>query len=352
MSVITPVKNFEGARAAARPADRVDNVRQAAGDFRRDMLARPKVRYYETFELIRVPYPSQYGYLNAFSGISSYLHLANRLFVIQFDSDEGLKTLLVSPMDWENQRDTPYFRRLIDRAGPMASLQEALTTRKVSTVPEALASIGLKPEDVDYITYDHMHTVNLRRWFGADGQPAFFPNARLLIMRDEWQCATAPVPWQSQWFCPHGLEGIPEDKLILLDEDVMLGDGSVALIQTPGHTEGNHSIVAHTDDGLLVTSENGVSQDAYAPELSRIKRLAEYARVTGSEVVLNGNTQEQAVEQYISMVQEKYMASPSRHDERVPAMALSSESAGFWLFPGTKPTFRMGLVKYGELSRA
>ena len=307
--------------------------------------------YYQSFELIRVPYPTKYGYLNAFAGFSTYLHLVNRLFVIQFDSDEGLKTLLVSPMDWENQRDTPYFRRLVDRAGIAGPAQEALVTRKTHTVPEVLDDIGLKPEDIDYITYDHMHTVNLQRWFGANGQPAVFPNAKLLIMRDEWACASAPVPWQSQWFCPQGLEGIADDKLIFLDDDVALGDGSVALVRTPGHTEGNHSIVAHTDDGLFVTSENGVSLDSYCPELSRIPRIAEYARVTGAEVVLNGNTQEQAVEQYISMVQEKSIAGPSKLDERVPNMALSSESDGFWLFPGTRPSFTMGELKFGELIR-
>jgi hypothetical protein len=351
MSLITPLNHFHGTRDARRPMERVDNVKQAAQDFRRDMLARPKVRYYQSFELVRIPYPSQYGYLNAYAGMSPYIHLVNRLFVIQFDSNEGLKTLLVSPMDWENQRDTPYFRRLIDRVGAAAPVQEALVTRKTNTVLDVLADIGLKAEDVDYITYDHMHTVNLQRWLGAHGQPALLPNAKLLIMRDEWDCALGAVPWQSQWFCPHGLEGIPEQKLIFLDQDVMLGDGSVALIRTPGHTEGNHSIVAHTDDGLFVTSENGVSLDAYAPELSRIPKIAEYAKATGAEVILNGNTQEQAVEQYISMVQEKYMAGPSKLHEQVPNMALSSESDGFWLFPGTQPSFRMGSLKFGSLQK-
>ena len=60
------------------------------------------------------------------------------------------------------------------------------------------------------------------------------------------------------------MEGIPLEKVILLDGSTMLGEG-VALIATPGHTEGNHSIVVHTDEGLMVTSENGVGPDAYAP---------------------------------------------------------------------------------------
>lgn len=350
MSIIQPLSHFEGTRKAALPTDRVENVRQASLDFRRDMLAGPKVKYYQSFELVRVPYPSKFAYLNAFSRKTAFVQLVNRLFVIQFDSDEGLKTLLVSPMDWENQRETPYFKRLAESSGIFAPVSEALVTRKTNTVLEVLASIGLKPEDIDYITYDHMHTVNLQRWLGANGQPALLPNARLLIMRDEWNCARAPIPWQNQWFCPQGMEGIPDDKVILLDEDVKLGDGSVALINTKGHTEGNHSIVAHTDDGLFVTSENGVSLDAYAPEYSNVPGLKEFAKVTGAEVIINGNTQEYVVDQYISMVQEKAIAGPSKQDERIPNVAPSSESAGFWLFPGTTPSFQRGELKYGELT--
>jgi hypothetical protein len=136
---------------------------------------------------------------------------------------------------------------------------------------------------------------------------------------------------------------------MLLDTDVALGDGSVALIRTKGHTEGNHSIVAHTDGGLLVTSENGVSLDAYAPEYSAVQGVADYVRNTGAEVILNGNTQEYAVDQYLSMIQEKTIAGPLPEDPRLPNMAPSSESDGFWLFPHTAPTFRRQHWKFGAL---
>ncbi len=349
MSIIQSVHQLDDIRNNPSPLARVDNAKEAAKDFRQEMLAGPKVKYYQSFELVRVPYPSKFAYLNAFSRRTAFVQLVNRLIVIQFDSEDGLKTLLVSPMDWENQRETPYFKRLANSGGIFAPVGEALVTRKTNTVLEVLASIGLKPEDIDYITYDHMHTVNLQRWLGANGQPALLPNARLLIMRDEWHSGRAPIPWQNQWFCPQGMEGIPEDKVILLDDDVKLGDGSVALINTKGHTEGNHSIVAHTDDGLFVTSENGVSLDAYAPEHSNVPGLKDFAKATGAEVIINGNTQEYVVDQYISMVLEKSIAGPSKQDERIPNVAPSSESAGFWLFPGTTPSFQRGELKFGSL---
>ncbi len=350
MSILRRLTHFDGARVAARPLDRIENVRAAAQDLRRALLAGRPVPYYRSMELVRVPYPAKFGYLNGFGTLPPFLHLCNRLFVVQFHSDEGLKTLLVSPSDWEHQRATPFFRRLNAAMGPLARLGEEVVFRKISTVEQRLAQIGLAPEDVDYITYDHLHTQNLTRWLGAHGQKAIFPNAKLLVMRAEWECAQSLVPWQNQWYCPGGIDGVPADRVILLDHDVMLGEG-VALVATRGHTEGNHSIVVHTPEGLKVTSENGVSLDAYAPQHSRIPGLAAYAKATGAEVVLNGNTLEYGVDQYISMVQEKAIAGPSPRDERVPNLAPSSESAGFWLFPRTAPTFRVGDLHFGTLQQ-
>ncbi len=348
MSEFSTITHFAGTRSSLRPMERVDNVRQAAQDFRRDMLARPQVRFYKSFELVRVPYPSKYAYLNAFGLPTPWVHLCNRLFVIQFDSSEGLKTLLVSPSDWEHQRATPFFAQLDASAGRFAPIMEKAIFKKTSTVLQCLAQIGLKPEDVDYLTYDHLHTQNLTRWLGGAGQRAIFPNAKLLVMREEWESTLSLIPWQNQWYCPGGIAGIAQDRVVLLDDSVFLGDGSVALMRSPGHTAGNHSIVAHTKQGLLVTSENGVSLDAYEPKHSKIIGLADFARRTGSEIVINGNTLEYGVDQYISMVQEKCVAGPNPLDDRWPNMAPSSESDGHWLFPGTTPTFRVGDLEFGH----
>ena len=141
------------------------------------------------------------------------------------------------------------------------------------------------------------------------------------------------------------------ERVLTFDGDIRLGD-SVALIRTPGHTEGNHSIVTHTPEGLMVTSENGVGPDAYAPRHSEIRGLAEYAETTGMEVVLNGNTLERGIEQYISMLQERTIAGPSERNPKFPNMLCSSEFESYWLFPGIEPTFHFGDVAFGEPRRA
>lgn len=344
---ITLVDHFRGARDAAGPAQRLRDVRDRAEAFRQDMLTGPRVLWMRSFDLVRAPYPAKYALLNACAVPTPYVHICNRLFVVRYATAEGTKTLLVSPSDLEAAAETPFFKRQLEAMGPLAPLGTKLMARVVSSVEECLASCGVRPEDVDYITYDHLHTQDLRRWLGTSTQPAYFPKAKLLVMRQEWESTKALLPPQREWYCPGGIDGIPEDRVVLLDGDVMLGDG-VALVRSPGHTEGNHSIVVHVAEGLMVTSENGVGPDAYAPLASEIPGLRQYAEDTGMEVVLNGNTLEAGLEQYISMIMEKTIAGPSERNPAFPNMLCSSEMTPYWLLPGMKPTFRFGPVEFGS----
>lgn len=145
------------------------------------------------------------------------------------------------------------------------------------------------------------------------------------------------------------MAGIDANRIVRFDGSVMLGDG-IALVHTPGHTEGNHSIVVNTDEGLWVISENGISVDAYAPQHSTLWGVAKYAKAIGSEVIINGNTLENSIDQYISMVAELTIAGPSQRDPRYPNMFPSSELAPFWLFPGTRPSFQVKHAVHGRLT--
>lgn len=348
MSFFKQIKDFDGSRNAYGQQTRVEDTRAAAENFRKTMLDGPKARYFRSFDLVKVPYPARYGLRNAFSRerLVEYVHIQNRLFVVQFDTPEGVKTMLVSPSDYERNGETPFFRRLQDNTPRVFT---NLIVDRQSTVPDIVAGLGLQPEDIDYITYDHLHTQDVRRWLGTDQEPAIFPNAKLLVHWREWESALDLNPYQADWYCPNGITGIADDKIIKFDGSIMLGDG-VALIHTPGHTEGNHSIVVHTDEGLWVTSENGISVDSYAPHLSTASGVSAYAKIIGTEVIINGNTLENSIDQYISMVQEKTIAGPSLRDPRFPNVFPSSEMTSFWGFPGASPAFYVGEARHGELT--
>lgn len=345
------IDHFVGARDAGAPGARLTAVRSAAERLHAELRDGPRAAYYRAFDLIRVPYPTKYGLRDACSVPTPLLHILNRMLVVQYkDVDGQLRTLLVSPSDPEANRETPFFKRLGSRASVLGARGEAMLAPTLGTVEGALAELGLRPEDIDYITYDHLHTQDVRRWLGGtrDGvaRPGYFPRAKLLVMRQEWVSAGALLPTQQDWYCPDGLLGVPEDRVVLLDGSVRLGDG-VLLMHTPGHTEGNHSIVVVTDDGPLVTSENGICADAFSPLASDIPGVRRYAQDTGAEVILNGNTLEGSVDQYISMVQEKTVAGPSPRNPSFFNVVPSSELTPYWMFPGIKPTFGFGAMEFG-----
>lgn len=349
--VIRSIEHFDGAFDETNPHERVRGIRSRAARFREDMLAREPVTFYKSAEIVRVPYPTKYGLLNAARVPSPFIHICNRVFVVQFNTPVGLKTLLVSPSDPDGNAETPFFKRFAEQFGVLEELGTRLVAPRKNDVEDVLDACGIAPAEVDYITYDHLHTQDIRKWLGADGEPGLLPNAKLLVMRQEWESARYTLPPQRDWYCPNGTDGVDEERIIALDGDVRLGD-SVFLVRTPGHTEGNHSIVAHTPEGMMVTSENGVGPDAYAPEHSDIPGLKDYVAKTGMEVVLNGNTLERGLDQYVSMILEKEIAGMSIRDPRFPNMVCSSEFDSFWAFPGIEPTFRFGDLEFGRVQHA
>jgi hypothetical protein len=338
---------LDGAWSGASPRERLLRVVEEGRRLRRHLLDGPRVRMLKSFELARFPYPARYGLRDALSLPWPYLCLANRVFIVRYAGFDGVtRTLLVSPSDVERNAETPYFKGLAEALGPARRWVEPRIARRGTTVLAALASVGLTPEDVDFITYDHLHTQDLRGWLGTGGQPGLLPNARLLVMGAEWRAVTGLVAPQRPWYCPDGAAGVDPARVVVLEGSVELGAG-VALVATPGHTEGNHSIVLRWGEGVTVTSENGICPDAYEPSRSAIPGLAACAR-RGMDVVLNGNTLERGLDQYVSMVLEKTIAGPSARDPRFPAFLASSELTPAWYAPGLVPTLAYGDVAYGE----
>ncbi|HVY61750.1 MAG TPA: hypothetical protein VHF22_08860, partial [Planctomycetota bacterium] len=195
--IFRPLDHFRGARDGGSPRARLEEIRRRAARLRDEMLAEAPVAYYRSFDLVRVPYPTRYALLNAAAVSTPFLHIVNKLIVVQFRSDAGLKTLLISPSDVRANKETPFFKRLTRKFGPLRGVGERLLGPVISTVEASLASIGLAPADVDYISYDHLHTQDLRRWLGTRDEPAYFPRAKLLVTGQEWASARGLLPTQA-----------------------------------------------------------------------------------------------------------------------------------------------------------
>jgi hypothetical protein len=342
-SGIRTVSAFEEANAVGNAGDRLDAVRLASRRFREDFMATGMPDGVRTCDLITLPYPSEFAFWHANRHPSPFIMFTNRMMIVRYRDWEGQsRILLFNPTDYDRAAEVPFYKRLAEKYGTLVS--HMLLTQRHGTVTSHLKAHGIRLEDVDYLSFDHLHTQDLRGWIGPNGA---FPRARLLVQEPEWRTFQRLHPLQAWWYIAQGVEGVPEERVTLLHGDVTLGSG-VALLSTPGHTWGNHSLALHTPRGVTVISENGVCVDNYAPEHSRLPGLKAYAE-SGQEVVLNGNTLEGSLEQYISMVKEKEVAGPHPDYPAFPNHFSSSELTAHWMFPGLEPTVAQRSLSHGSL---
>jgi N-acyl homoserine lactone hydrolase len=111
-------------------------------------------------------------------------------------------------------------------------------TAPKETIPEQLAKLELKPENVKYVGISHYHGDHV-------GQVDLLSKSTLLIGKGDWEALTEPskrppnanpltfTPW---------ITGSSKVEPVAYDQDVF-GDGTVVMLNTPGHTPGHHSLL-------------------------------------------------------------------------------------------------------------
>lgn len=355
-STLTRLTEMDAAWAEDSPGQRLGAVRRAGQRLRERLLQAGPVVSVRTFPLITFPYPSAYGLSGAALSPAPYVMMRNAMQLVQVEAEDRLLNVLVNPTDPDRSIEAPYFAKQIERYGQFVSRR--LLSKRHGDVLASLAQAGVAPEDVDFITFDHLHVQDVRGLLGttepepgnAAPTPALLPNARLLVQRAELRTLESPHPLQARWYVRDGIRAVPADRIVVLEGDYRVGRG-LALVRTPGHTEGNHSPVIHTDRGLWTVSENGVAPECYAPLSSEIPGLRRHVREVETEFVLNGNTRERTLDQYTSMALEKTLADPSSERPEFPQCFPSSEMVKSYLAPGLTPTFSHGLITFGEIRR-
>jgi glyoxylase-like metal-dependent hydrolase (beta-lactamase superfamily II) len=343
-TVGTPVASAKGLfDRSLSPGAQLAAIRAHAETFRRELASTGVPDSVTTCELVTLPYPTRFGLFRASRSPAPFLAITNRMLVIRWREGARVRTLLFEPSDVELGRATPYFLALAQRTPSFLAKRMATVH---GTVLDHLARLGIAPEAVDYLLFDHLHTQDLRRWVGtttpqADlgGQPrAIFPNAKVIVQRDELAAIADLHPLQQPWYQPATYCDLPREALLAVDGAVLLGPG-VAIIKTPGHVSGNQSLVLNTSTGIWVSSENVIAAECLVPEHSRLPGVAAWARAWHQDLILNANTLEAAADQYNSAMLEKLLCDPSQADSRFPQFFPSSELTAAWTNPGTAPTF-------------
>jgi hypothetical protein len=354
---LKPFHEFDEANDTWPRGDRPAAIREAASEVRaRFAVPENRIKGVRTVDIASAGYPVKFAFGGAARGVNPFINILNRLVVVQYEDFEGAtRTLVYEPTVPEGPAEAPFYEQMIERYGDFLAYK--VFARIYNSVPQALAKTGVRPEDVDFVSFDHLHVQDVRFVLGTTEpiagesapRPPLFPNAKLLTQRKEWDTFRSLHPMQWAWYVADGVKDVPEDNVVLLDGDVELGRG-VAMVGTPGHTDGNHSLCINTAEGVWVSSENGVAADNWHPHLSKIPGVRKFAEFFNREVILNSNTLEDSIDQYDSMLKEKALADANRRDPRYKNVFPSSEMTSWRRQWPIVPTFTYTGMNYGRVT--
>jgi glyoxylase-like metal-dependent hydrolase (beta-lactamase superfamily II) len=310
--------DLDEARAIGSPGPKLRALRRAGEKLGDELRSGAHVVSVRTMNNVTAVYPTKYAFNKAVILPVPFVFLMHRCLLVQVLAEGELRNILFNPTDAQGARKTPYFRKLIEATGERAS---RMISKEWPPIEEQLRAMGIGPEEIDVVAFDHFHVQDLR------ALPRRFPNALLLAPRREWEDWDDIHPLQRMFFIEDGKLGFPEDRVVVFDADLRLGDGCV-LLQTPGHTTGNQTLFAHAEQGL-----------------------ARYARHYEIEVVLNSNTPELAGEQYTSMILELAMVDRVPDAPAFAQMFPSSEVTPSAIAPGIVPSMIFEKRESGTLQR-
>jgi glyoxylase-like metal-dependent hydrolase (beta-lactamase superfamily II) len=111
----------------------------------------------------------------------------------------------------------------------------------------ALALVGISVGDVDYVVLSHLHIDHVG-WNTIDDDDRnaliFFPKAKYLVNRAEWETTMSPEELAQPWNHHLTMTALPlerEKRLNLVDPGHQITD-EVSLISAPGHTSGHLAV--------------------------------------------------------------------------------------------------------------
>jgi glyoxylase-like metal-dependent hydrolase (beta-lactamase superfamily II) len=182
---------------------------------------------------------------------------------------------------------------LVDSAADaqLATSLRGLPAEDIMTFEKALASIGLKPDDIDMVIQTHLqwdHCANTQKC----------KNARALVQEEELRFAFAPHPILAPTYKKSLFTGI---NFQVVKGYLELFPG-IELIPTPGHTPGTMSVAVNTEKGKAVITGFCCLQENFSPPAGASEELREVTPIVAPGIHLN------AVDGFESLLLVKGMA--------------------------------------------
>lgn len=162
-------------------------------------------------------------------------------------------------------------------------------TSPKQTIPEQLGALDIAPAQVKYVGLSHSHGDHI-------GQAGLFPAATLLVGKSDWEVLSDAKATPNQTTIAPWLTGGSKVEPLTGDRDVF-GDGSVVILNMPGHTPGHRSLLVRLKGmgNVLLTGDlahfhenydsNGVpgfntDRAATLASLDRFKQIAKNLKAT------------------------------------------------------------------------
>lgn len=147
---------------------------------------------------------------------------------------------------------TPEKKMLVD-TGVGAKLKERFKdmyrVERDHGLVESLATIGVKPEDIDFVINTHLHFDhcggNTTKKNGT--YIPTFPNARYVIQEKEWAAAMNPNERTMASYIRENFAPLQKAAQLMLVTGEHTVVGGVNVIPTPGHTQGHQSVLIESD---------------------------------------------------------------------------------------------------------
>src|SRR5207302_5528866 len=122
-------------------------------------------------------------------------------------------------------------------------------------LPDALASVGLKPQDIDLVVLSHLHFDHVGALVtpGRDGElTPLFPRAKHVVQTTELAAWRHPDPRSRPSYKAENLALLEEEgRLLLVDGEAEVAPG-VRVRVTGGHTAGHQAVYVQDQEQTVV----------------------------------------------------------------------------------------------------